>query len=268
MSLRPRVRAAPSVGPVLVALDVDRDADPALAVSIRNALGAHLVEPPAPAAGWRLHLTATQLELRRSAARRRPLVAQLVEGPAGARLLRAGTRTEALARAVGLGAGTTTVLDSTAGLGGDTILLAWLGARVTAVERSPIVAALLADGLRRAGLDPRFGPALAGRVTLVVGDARQVLEHASPPPDAVLLDPMFPRAGRTALGRGELQLLRELVGDDDDADELLAVARRVARRRVVVKRPARAPPLRGPAPDVVSRGQSTRFDIYLRPLPA
>jgi len=184
---------------------------------------------------------------------------ELTTGVAGVRLRRAGLRKEALARAVGLGSGTRTVLDATAGLGGDSALLAWLGAQVTAVERQPVVAALLRDGLRRAAADPRFG-ALAGRVQVVVGDAREVL-RAGEPPDAVLIDPMFP-AGRTALGRGELQLLRRIVGEDEDADELLAVALAVARRRVVVKRPARASPLAGRAPHLSSRGASTRFDVY------
>jgi len=70
-------------------------------------------------------------------------------------------------------------------------------------------------------------------------------------------------SGRSALGRGELQRLRRLVGEDEDADELLAAALAVARRRVVVKRPSRAAPLGGRAPHLISRGASTRFDVYL-----
>jgi 16S rRNA (guanine1516-N2)-methyltransferase len=78
----------------------------------------------------------------------------------------------------------------------------------------------------------------------------------------VLIDPMFPTS-RSAIGRGELQLLRRFVGEDPDAGELLAAALAVARRRVVVKRPARAAPLGGRAPHLTSRGSSTRFDVYL-----
>ena len=42
------------------------------------------------------------------------------------------------------------ILDATAGFGQDSFLLAWGGANVTAVERSPVVLELLQDGLRRA----------------------------------------------------------------------------------------------------------------------
>jgi 16S rRNA (guanine1516-N2)-methyltransferase len=243
--------------PGLPALRVEAGADPAL---LADVAGLRLPEAANSSAALLLCVTPTLLELR-EAGGRRAVHCELTGGPAGARLRRAGLRKEALARAVGLGSGTRTVVDATAGLGGDSALLAWLGAQVTAVERQPVVAALLRDGLRRAVANPRFG-ALAGRVSVVVADARDVLRGAaSDPPDAVLIDPMFP-SGRTALGRGELQLLRRLVGEDTDADELLAVALAVARRRVVVKRPARAAPLAGRAPHQSSRGSSTRFDVY------
>jgi hypothetical protein len=55
---------------------------------------------------------------------------------------------------------------------------------------------------------------------LVEADARRTWLTAAA--DVVLLDPMYPEAagGGRAQGRG-LHLLRLLVGDDDDQDELL-----------------------------------------------
>lgn len=41
----------------------------------------------------------------------------------------------------------TTVLDGTGGLGIDAFIMAYLGAQVTVLERSPIVYTLLKDGL-------------------------------------------------------------------------------------------------------------------------
>lgn len=61
------------------------------------------------------------------------------------------------------------------------------------------------------------------------------------PVDVIYLDPMFPGEGRTALPKRELQLLRELTGDDEGGAQLLALARTRARRRVVVKRSLHAP---------------------------
>ena len=80
------------------------------------------------------------------------------------------------------------------------------------------------------------------------------------PPDVVYLDPMFP-TGRKAAERKPLRVLRRLVGDDADAGELLAAALRVAKRRVVVKRPLRADPL-GAKPTATHRGKAARYDVY------
>ena len=58
---------------------------------------------------------------------------------------------QALARAVGIKPGIRpSILDATAGLGQDSFLMATLGCKVTMVERSPLIAALLYDGLERA----------------------------------------------------------------------------------------------------------------------
>ena len=81
-------------------------------------------------------------------------------------------------------------------------------------------------------------------------------------PDVVYLDPMFPLRKRSALAKKEMRVLRRLVGDDEDAGELLEVARRAARRRVVVKRTPEAPPLAA-APTMSYRGKLVRYDVYL-----
>ncbi|MCC6464734.1 MAG: class I SAM-dependent methyltransferase [Planctomycetes bacterium] len=176
--------------------------------------------------------------------------------PAAAGRQRAG-RGLLLARAVGVRKDRPLprVADATAGLGRDTWALAALGCTVDAIERSPVVAALLQDGLRRA-------PSLAAaRIRVHLGDAREVLPRL-PGPDVVLLDPMYPRRGRTARSAREMQYLQELLGEEDDAAELLACALAVA-PRVVVKRPRKAAGLGG-KPSHTLEGESTRFDVYLR----
>ncbi|MDD3651758.1 class I SAM-dependent methyltransferase [Immundisolibacter sp.] len=150
------------------------------------------------------------------------------------------------------------LLDLTAGLATDAFRLARAGFEVLACERVPVIHALVEDALARApGVPP------PGKLELRLADARSVLaDPALPAPDVVYLDPMFPGEGRTALPRRELQLLRELAGEDDTGMELLALARARARRRVVVKRPLHAPAL---APDVslALKGRAVRFDVYL-----
>ncbi|UCD74153.1 MAG: class I SAM-dependent methyltransferase [Phycisphaerales bacterium] len=175
---------------------------------------------------------------------------------------RSMSRRQPLVRAVG--AKTETVLDATAGLGRDAALLACLGYCVTAVERSPIIAALLEDGLRRARDQPRTARALGDRLTLACADARDVLESLEVGPDAVYVDPMFPPKRRaSALPKKDVRLLRAVVGDDPDAADLVAVALQHPCRRVIVKRPDYAAPL-GPQPSLTFAGKLVRYDVYLK----
>lgn len=169
-----------------------------------------------------------------------------------------------LGRAIGLRAAN--VVDATAGLGADAFQLATAGHRVTMIERAPLVALLLEDALERAR-SGNFGAqaaAAAERVTLVSGDARHYLRQlpAGHAPDVILLDPMYPRRGKTALPAKGMALFRDLVGEDHDAAELLTVARSAALRRVVVKRPLRAPALGSSSPSGSLKGSTTRYDLY------
>jgi 16S rRNA (guanine1516-N2)-methyltransferase len=171
------------------------------------------------------------------------------------------SRRQPLARAVGRGR--RRVADATAGLGQDAALLALLGHEVTAIERSPILAAMLEDGLERAEADLAVAAALGGRLRVVRGDARDALERLVPPPDVVYIDPMFPpKRKSSALAKKGIRLVRRLVGDDEDAAALLAVALRRARDRVVVKRPTAAGPLGGD-PALSFAGKLARYDVYL-----
>jgi 16S rRNA (guanine1516-N2)-methyltransferase len=178
----------------------------------------------------------------------------------------AGRRTrQPIARAVGLGrrqAGKRTapmVIDATAGFGEDAWLLASLGCRVMAVERSPIVAALLRDGLRRAA---DVYPQIAERLELRVGDGRTVVQTVSDA-DVIYLDPMFP-VGRKTVERKAMRVLRLLVGADEDAVALFRAARASDARRVVVKRPLRAAALDGQPPTVTHQGRAMRYDVYVK----
>jgi 16S rRNA (guanine1516-N2)-methyltransferase len=75
---------------------------------------------------------------------------------------------------------------------------------------------------------------------------------------------MYPSPRRTrSLPKRELQILRQLLGDAEDAVALVQAARPVA-ARVVVKRPHRAAPL---LPDVSFEVSTklVRFDVYVNP---
>lgn len=195
-----------------------------------------------------------------------PVYAEFIRGPVNYRRLRGGGIKQALARAVGLKKGARpTVVDATAGLGRDAFVLACLGCRVLMIERSPIVAALLADGLERAMAVPELAEIIVQNMELTVGDSCELLLglDKGEKPETVYLDPMYPHRSKSALVKKEMLLLRAIVGDDIDAPELLGAALATAGKRVVVKRPAPAPPIAGPEPTTVIKNKNSRFDIYL-----
>ena len=173
-----------------------------------------------------------------------------------------------IAKAVGIQPGIRPrILDATAGLGRDAFVLASLGCELTLLERQPIIAALLADGLARAADDPEVG-AIVARMHLQPADAiatlRALAASAEPAtrPQVIYLDPMFPQRDKSALVKKEMRLFKPLAGNDDDAPELLAAALALASHRVVVKRPRKAPAVAGPAPGHCLEGSSSRFDVY------
>ncbi|WP_308431499.1 class I SAM-dependent methyltransferase [Chitinilyticum piscinae] len=173
-----------------------------------------------------------------------------------------------VARAIGVkGDYRPRILDATAGQGRDAFVLASLGCSVTLVERHPVAAALLADGLARAAVsDDDAVRAIAARMTLVHRDALGFLQEAAGRGerwDVVFLDPMFPEPDKRAKVKKEMAAFQTLIGGDRDADALLIPARHVAGKRVVVKRPKLAPFLAGAQPSFQYPGESTRFDAYL-----
>ena len=191
------------------------------------------------------------------------LVVDFVGGAVGHRLRFGGGRGQALPKAAGLAKGQTPrIVDATAGLGRDAFLLASLGAQVTLIERSAEMHALLAEGMARAR---EAGPDYAeiiGRMTLLLGDGRELL--AALRPEVVLVDPMHPPRGNTALVKKEMRLLRQIVGADPDAVELMQAALAAASKRVVLKWPLRAEPLPGLPPlshQII--GKSTRYDVFM-----
>ena len=191
------------------------------------------------------------------------LIVDFNGGAVGHRLKFGGGRGQALPKACGLSKGQTPcIVDATAGLGRDSFLLASLGAEVTLIERSKHMHRLLEDGLARAQDAGSAFSGIINRMTLVYGDAREVLPTLST--DVVLVDPMHPPRRNSALVKIEMRQLREIVGADHDANEVMQAAFKVANKRVVLKWPLRADPM----PDLKAYshqilGKSTRYDVFM-----
>ena len=185
-----------------------------------------------------------------------PLDLDITSGPL-ARRLRGMRSDEPLPRACGFHRrpGARTVVDATAGLCRDAMVLAQLGCQVTAVERVPALAFLAHDAIENSWLAPRL--------QVIAADATGWLANlaAVDRPDVVCLDPMFEQAGGAQVKKG-MQVCRALAGPPGGEAALLQVALRVARERVVVKRNPDAPPL-APGVSFAVDGKRIRFDVYL-----
>jgi 16S rRNA (guanine1516-N2)-methyltransferase len=192
-----------------------------------------------------------------------PVRVDFAEGAVAHRRLFGGGSGQMIAKAVGIQPGVRpSVLDATAGLGKDAFVLASLGCEMSLIERQPIIAALLEDGLARGANDADAGP-ITRRMRLLTGNSIELIRAwEGTPPQVIYLDPMFPHREKTALVKKEMRLFRPLVGDDMDAPALLEAALALASHRVVVKRPRKAPCIDGPKPGYALDGKSSRYDVY------
>lgn len=187
-----------------------------------------------------------------------------VGGAMGHRRRFGGGKGQTLAKAMGFKTNKHPLIaDVTAGLGRDAFVLANLGAHILMIERSPIIAALLEDGLKRAEQDEELASWLPTRLKLLQGDACELLPTLEQQPEIVYMDPMYPHRSKSALVKKEMRVLRAVVGDDDNAEALLQAGLATASKRVVVKRPKGAPNVADLKPSYVLEGKTTRYDIYL-----
>jgi len=174
-------------------------------------------------------------------------------------------KSEPLLRAVGCSQKETkSVLDATAGLGRDAFLMANYNCKVTMIEESVVVAAMLEDGLKRASLeDDVLG--IVNNMRLVKQSSIEYLSSSSSSYDAVYLDPMFPLRTKSAKVRKEMQLLHQLLGSSRPEDDvtLLNMALEKSKNRVVVKRPKAANYLADKKPSYSLNTKAMRFDVYV-----
>lgn len=272
-----------------IAVLCENDARRAEAEALAAHLGAPLVAAPEPGA---LHLKVTRegLVLARDGMELRPDFADMLP-----RIKQGVLQRELLVKAARVkGVEHPRAVDATAGLGEDGFLLAAAGFDVTLCEADSVIAALLADALERAALDPALAPIVA-RMRLVEGDSRATLAKLGAravaqdgaggdaglgpqpvnepcrlpvaPPDVVYLDPMFPGRTKSAAVKKKFQLIHGLESPTDPLDEeaLLRAALAARPRKIVIKRPVKGPHLAGVKPSHSIAGKAVRYDCIVPP---
>lgn len=181
------------------------------------------------------------------------------------------------------------IIDATAGMGEDSLLLAAAGHNVTMYEYDPVIAALLKDTLERAMHNPEL-EMIASRMTLIEGDSIEAMRRLGENQltlqsvadgdketdgtaggcaftdngiDVILLDPMFPQRQKSGLIKKKFQLLQQLESPCSNEDEMLEAALSSGARRVIIKRPAKGPFLGGRKPDYSIEGKAVRYDCHV-----
>jgi 16S rRNA (guanine1516-N2)-methyltransferase len=155
-----------------------------------------------------------------------------------------------------------------AGLAKDAYVLACLGCSMTLLERSPIITELIKDAIKRAEDNEDFQSILKTGFKVVTKSSIDYLmelekNEKSKRPDVIYLDPMYPHRKKSASVKKNMQILQKLLGQDTDTQELLNIALKTARKRVVVKRPKGAENLTDINPTYIVESKKTRYDVYI-----
>jgi 16S rRNA (guanine1516-N2)-methyltransferase len=167
----------------------------------------------------------------------------------------------ALAQALGK---SKTVVDATTGWGQDSLFMFRMGFSVLCIERSPVMAVLLQEAFKRLAQCDWVQALNLEVPQLLQGNAIELLATLETPPDCIYLDPMFPpKRKKSALAKKSMQILHELIGQDEDKEQLFAAALQATGKRVVVKSPDYAEPLGG-KPQQSFQGKLVRYDVYLK----
>ncbi|MCB9481487.1 MAG: class I SAM-dependent methyltransferase [Desulfobacteraceae bacterium] len=158
------------------------------------------------------------------------------------------------------------IVDATAGLGTDSFLLYCLGARVAGFERNPFLFYLLEKGLKN------YFKANENHNDLLFINSdsfnlfQKLMENnITQRPDVIYLDPMYPLENKKkAKPKKELEVLRKIIGRDNDSHFLFNEIASFKNLRIVVKRPIHSPlisDLIKPSHKIESK--LVRYDVYL-----
>jgi len=191
------------------------------------------------------------------------LAIDLAEGEVANRATKVSKTNELIAKAIGCKPHyRPSVLDATAGMGRDSLIMAMLGCNVSMQERNRAIYLLLENALNRFKQSKPYQSMTNGQLVLKRQDSVASFDNMKDI-DVIYLDPMFPERKKSALVKKEMRLFKLIAGDDQDADDLMMSALASNVKRIVVKRPKGAPFLANKTPSHEIKGKKFRFDVYL-----
>lgn len=167
-------------------------------------------------------------------------------------------KNELLAKALGIkNQSRPRVLDLTAGMLSDSLLMLSFGCEVVALERNLVIQLLIFSALRKS-----TSPKLKN-LTFCPYDADYFLLNHPSSFDVIYFDPMFEDFNDKTAPKKQMRVFRSLIGQDSDACQTFERALGCKPRRLVVKRPRYSQELTQGFPSVVKYlGKSIRYDVY------
>jgi 16S rRNA (guanine1516-N2)-methyltransferase len=205
-----------------------------------------------------------RLELRFADPKLKPFYLDWTQGSWQWRFKHSGKHSEAVARAVIGKLKEPVVVDATAGLGRDSLVLQNAGAQVFMFERNPLVWLFLQAARFNALQNDAFVASFPqGLPTLMPYGT--YLDYARTHQDfsceVVYYDPMFPSRQKSAQVKKDMQIFHSIVGKDEDSLSYAHSLIQLPKFRTVIKRPDSAPPL---IPcDYSVDGKACHFDCYV-----
>ena len=178
-------------------------------------------------------------------------------------------RSEHIVKALGKKRSGLRILDATAGLGRDALILAAAGNNVLGLEQNADVHALLAQELEKLHKSHILN------IVFEHCNSIDFLKSTTEQFDIIYLDPMFPKSSKSRLVKQEMVWLKNIVGENNNPEnnkdttsdsatdlELFNLALQKTGDRVIIKRPIHAPFINGIKPNYQILGDINRFDVY------
>ena len=188
-----------------------------------------------------------------------PLKIDIKKGALGWRLARPQHETH-LKKAIGKTDRPLRILDSTAGLLGDSMIMLALGHSVTAYEQSKILFTMLNNQLNQ--LSETDSNLLNFKLINSNVCETNFNEKSF---DVIYFDPMYPEDKASSARRSDLKKINsilEIEGLASDPESTFTYLRSIPKTKLIVKRPLKVNAFEGSINYQIS-GKSVRFDIYL-----
>jgi 16S rRNA (guanine1516-N2)-methyltransferase len=177
-------------------------------------------------------------------------------------------KNQPLGKAMGVKSGDAPrILDLSLGWAKDAFSLVLLGCSVVGVEFNPVIWALVSDAVERAKLDSDLGPLIKDKLTVLRGDAFNVLQEENLSEyEVIYVDPIFEVNPKGSPSTKELQAISELYEllekKPTSVKSVVKLAHERNFRRFVIKRSRLAPALLEPVSHQIY-GKTIRFDVYI-----